>query len=71
MTELKEFLLDFDFDDIELMKEIDQVTNEKEIPQDDILAEPDPEATLARRIWLQGKRVFGWEGGGVKESLGG
>ena len=74
MTELKEFLLDFDFDDIELMKEIDQATNEKEIPNnDDILAEPDPVVATFSEEELLAARQEGFAAGkdGVKESLGG
>ena len=77
MTELKEFLLDFDFDDIELMKEIDQATNEKEIPNDDdpILADPiDPVVPTFSEEDLLAARQEGFLAGkeeGVKESLGG
>ena len=43
MTELKEFLFDFDFDDIQLMEEIDQLAGVKEISEDEnILVDPDP-----------------------------
>ena len=34
MTELKEFLFDFDFDDIQLMEEIDQASDEQENSND-------------------------------------
>ena len=75
MTELKEFLLDFDFDDIQLMREIDQATNEKEIPNnDDILAEPDPVVATFSEEELLAARQEGFAAGkeeGVKESLGG
>ena len=74
MTELKEFLFDFDFDDIQLMKEIDQAANEKEIPNnDDILAEPDPVAATFSEEELLAARQEGFAAGkeeGVKESLG-
>ena len=75
MTELKEFLFDFDFDDIQLMKEIDQATNEKEIPNnDDVLAEPDPVVATYSEEELLAARQEGFAAGkedGVKESLGG
>ena len=75
MTELKEFLFDFDFDDIQLMKEIEQATSEKEIPNnDDILAEPDPVAATFNEEELLAARQEGFAAGkeeGVKESLGG
>ena len=74
MRELKEFLFDFDFDDIQLMKEIDQATNEKEIPNnDDILAEPDPVAATYSEEELSAARQEGFAAGkeeGVTESLG-
>ena len=60
MTELKEFLLDFDFDDIQLMKEIDQAANEKEIPNgEDTLTVSDPvAATFIKNAAKEGKTLI-------------
>tara|TARA_B100000214_G_scaffold339799_1_gene285846 strand:+ start:437 stop:1252 length:816 start_codon:yes stop_codon:yes gene_type:complete len=75
MTELKEFLFDFDFDDIQLMKEIDHVENEKDISNDgDILDESDPEAASFSEEQLLAARQEGFEAGkeeGVQETLSG
>ena len=43
MTELKKFLFDFDFDDVQLMEEIDRTVNDTEMPIDnDIPVESKP-----------------------------
>lgn len=75
MTELKEFLFDFDFDDIQLMEEIDQAVNEKEISnEDDVQAESEPEAPTFSEEDLLAARQEGFAAGkeeGVEEALGG
>ena len=41
MTELKKFLFDFDFDDIQLMEAIDQAESEEDLaPEEDVGIEP-------------------------------
>ena len=75
MTELKEFLFDFDFDDIQLMEEIDQAASEKEIlNDDDVLVEPDAIAPTYSEEDLLAARQEGFAVGkeeGVKETLSG
>ena len=72
MTELKEFLFDFDFDDIQLMEEIDQAVNEKEISnEDDVQAESEPEAPTFSEEDLLAARQEGFAAGkeeGVEEA---
>ena len=75
MTELKEFLFDFDFDDIQLMKEINQAANEKEILNDErVLVEPDPAPPTFSEEDLLAARQDGFAAGkeqGVQETLEG
>ncbi|MAI11500.1 MAG: hypothetical protein CBD27_05150 [Rhodospirillaceae bacterium TMED167] len=75
MTELKKFLFDFDFDDVQLMEEIDRTVNDTEMSiDDDIPADSQPETPTFSEEDLEAARKEGFAAGkerGVQETLSG
>ena len=75
MTELKKFLFDFDFDDVQLMEEIDRTVNDTEMPIDnDIPVESKPVTPTFSEEDLESARQESFAAGkerGVQETLNG
>ena len=75
MTELKKFLFDFDFDDIQLMEAIDQAESEEDLaPEEDVGIEPEPEPPLFSENDVEIARQEGFSAGkeaGNQEALTG